>query len=535
MKVAFILLCSGETNKIFRTIDLPYFKDPDNRVYVHYDRSNSDNNYKNIVEHYANRDDVVVLADRIHCAWGEFSLVEATLRLMQAALNDEAFVAEYVYLISESCFPIRPFSQLQAFLAENRLDFLEMVDPNIRRWVTDGDEMERLHYRFPFNFQTRRRWFELAFLIQKKLQWKRKLPNLPTRFGAQWMCIRRDSAQKAINTLSDRRLRQFLKYSWIPDEFAIQSAIADAIPPSQAANAALTYYEFGDDGKPIVFYNDSAKALANQPFFFARKLSPHADKLVGRTMMLTNADPGPKSAGDLVASPDYGVFRAQVTERRAPVGGVDDSWHHPLDKVKVPFFCVSGVSRRYIRALLGAMAGWNNQDVHGYVFENDQIDMLPHKRLFYSADDINIRNYAPLVFLYNIIAKDERETVFALDWSDMSSVRDRLIWHERCHVILVDPPGHKGWTRQVFRLKHREIHALLRLPKYERRQAVVKLFEKDDIGYWDRIAKNSHKCTITKLKKDKSGISDGIRAAMKDIAVTDVFEPEYFELLESIR
>ena len=489
---------------------------------------------KKIVEHYAERTDVIVLSDRIRCAWGEFSLVEATLLMMQTALDNAEFRADYVYLISESCFPIRPFSHLQAFLAANRLDFLELVDPNVRTWVVGGDEMERLLYRFPFNFRSQRRRFELAFTIQRKLNWKRKLPNLPIRFGSQWMCIRRNTAQMAINTLSDHRLRQFLRQSWIPDEFAIQSAIADVVPPSEVANASLTYYEFGDDGKPLVFYNDSASALANQPFFFARKLSPRADKLAARMLKLANGDMGPTAPGDLVVSPDYKVFKARVPDQQAAVGGVVDLWSHPLDKIKAPFFCISGISKRYVRALLGTMAGWNNQDVHGYVFDPDNIDVLPYKRAFYSLDDINIRNYAPLVFLYNLITKDDRETVFALDWNDLPEVRDKLIWHEHCHVILVNPPDHGGWTRQVFRLKKSEVHALLRLPKCERRQAVTTLFGKDDIGYWKRVAAKDHKCTITYLKKDKSGIGDGIRAAMKDIAVTDVFEPEYFELLESI-
>src|SRR5205085_1784291 len=99
-----------------------------------------------------------------------------------------------------------------------------------------GLEQERFEYFFPFNFQTRRAWFERATALQRALGVRRRLPaDLKPHFGSQWFCLRRATAADVVAMLRRPEIARFLASTWIPDEFAIQSVVAALRPVSEIA------------------------------------------------------------------------------------------------------------------------------------------------------------------------------------------------------------------------------------------------------------------------------------------------------------
>jgi hypothetical protein len=149
------------------------------------------------------------LDDALHCRWGEYSLVEATLRLMRAALADDAFAPTTCSLRAGSCRPIRPLECLQDFLRERAgVDFIQAHDISRSRWTKDGLEQERFEYYFPFNYATQRHWFERATALQRLLGVRRRLPpGLKPHFGSQWFCLTRATALGVAQALARRSWR----------------------------------------------------------------------------------------------------------------------------------------------------------------------------------------------------------------------------------------------------------------------------------------------------------------------------------------
>ena len=65
---------------------------------------------------------VTVLPDPVPTAWGDWSLVAATLRLMEHALQDPHVT--HFQLLSETCLPVRPVAEFEAYLKRERPDFM---------------------------------------------------------------------------------------------------------------------------------------------------------------------------------------------------------------------------------------------------------------------------------------------------------------------------------------------------------------------------------------------------------------------------
>ena len=81
-------------------------------VYIHVDKKNEElfNDLKN---EYVNSENVSIIDKRIKVNWSGFSQVQATLNLMESALENNNFKFEYISLISGQDFPIK--SILESF------------------------------------------------------------------------------------------------------------------------------------------------------------------------------------------------------------------------------------------------------------------------------------------------------------------------------------------------------------------------------------------------------------------------------------
>ena len=80
----------------------------------------------------------VSLAPRTACEWGTWALVQASRDAAQDLLRSHPELT-HVYLISGACLPIKPLSDLAAFLAENKdTDFIESVTIGEVPWTKGG-------------------------------------------------------------------------------------------------------------------------------------------------------------------------------------------------------------------------------------------------------------------------------------------------------------------------------------------------------------------------------------------------------------
>ena len=155
-KIAFILLCHKDPAAVVE--QATRLTATGDCISIHYDKSADPAGFREIQSQLADNPNVVLVKRRVKCGWGEWSLVEATLRAVRAALD--AFPkATHFYMLSGDCMPIKTSEYIQEFLAEQDADFIESHDFFESDWIKTGMKEDRLIYRHFVNERGRKDLF----------------------------------------------------------------------------------------------------------------------------------------------------------------------------------------------------------------------------------------------------------------------------------------------------------------------------------------------------------------------------------------
>lgn len=111
MRIAFGILSSNNTAAAIQQIIDAI--GGGHAVIIHHDFSKQP-------DFHVSGDDVHVIEDYVTTGWGGWSLVEATLRLMETAIARGEF--DYFQLLSDTCLPVRPVREFADYLATVRPD-----------------------------------------------------------------------------------------------------------------------------------------------------------------------------------------------------------------------------------------------------------------------------------------------------------------------------------------------------------------------------------------------------------------------------
>lgn len=281
MKLGFIILAHGQPASIRRLTDI--LVADGNRVVVHFDSSASRADKEAVRQIAAENPERIKVISKVHCVWGEWSLVEAVLRSLQEFANMPD-PPDYIHLMSGADFPIRPLADLKEFLRRNPdSDFIECCDITQGQWVKGGLGRERLRFYFPFNFRTSRNAFDRMVRWQRKLKIRRKMPlGMTPHMGSQWWTMRWSTCARVLEFVAKNpAVVRFFRSTWIPDESFFQTIVAKVTPKPEIADLQLMFHHLGPTGRPHNFYNDHLPLIRKLPHFFIRKISPGASELYG--------------------------------------------------------------------------------------------------------------------------------------------------------------------------------------------------------------------------------------------------------------
>ena len=250
---------------------------------IHFDARSKSEHYRQIREALADNPNVTFAKKRVKCGWGEWSLVQATLNTLRAAL-DEFPRATHFYILSGDCAAIKSARYAHDFLDAHDMDFIESFDYFESDWIKTGMKEERLIYRHFFNERKNKKLFYASFNAQQKLGLTRDIPqDIQIQIGSQWWCLRRRTIEWIMDFSRQRKdVMRFFRSTWIPDETFFQTLVRHLVPESEIEARTLTFLMFTDYGMPVTFYNDHYDLLLSQDFLFARKISPEAQELKRR-------------------------------------------------------------------------------------------------------------------------------------------------------------------------------------------------------------------------------------------------------------
>lgn len=263
LTLTYLVLAHESPDRVERLVDKLLKEDASGQVIIHFDKKSGQAPYLQLCTRYQQEPRCHVLPQRVRCGWGQWSLVEATLRMLRFA--QATCKTDYYYLLSEYCYPVQPLNALKNFLKHYKgTNFIECKDS---RWIKGGIREDRYLYRHFLNKRQFPRLHRWVYKWQKWLGLKRKVPEgLTIRFGSQWWCL----TQEAIDDVLAQELkyRHFFRWVWIPDE-CFFNTLCDS--KTSGKSLLLTQYKFDCNGMPCTI-SIAELAKNDDAIFFVRKV-----------------------------------------------------------------------------------------------------------------------------------------------------------------------------------------------------------------------------------------------------------------------
>lgn len=246
---------------------------------------------------------VSFIENRVRVHWGGWSVVEATLRLIERALDLIPPVRRFV-LLSGTCFPTRSVHNLDRFL--DKAPYRNLIRAAALHEAGRAQQARLTRYWWFDQFDIVARRYstsDVAKLIMRKgLEWStwpfRKDPNLfrdliTPSMGSQWWSLDRDCAKYVVETFRNNPdLVEFFRTSFAPDEIAIHSVIrasrfaaeTSALEPwPKNGVAGLANLHLIDPSLTKTFDEEDYPRIRSTECWFVRKIAlPRSAALIER-------------------------------------------------------------------------------------------------------------------------------------------------------------------------------------------------------------------------------------------------------------
>ncbi|EKN3735303.1 beta-1,6-N-acetylglucosaminyltransferase [Yersinia enterocolitica] len=396
----------------------------DDCIIVHHDKKS---NHKEDLVRIKNDYSHVNFIDSINVEWGEDSIVTATLNGMKIAQNNDI---DYLVLLSGSCMPIKSRDDLIQYLSDDDRDYIECHDLNKGNWVKAGLEKERWEHYNLFNWRKDPVYFSISHKIQDLFKIKRKFPGgINPVMGSQWWCLKKDTIKNILEFSESNKVGRFLKKTWIPDEFYIQS-VANHFTDPTGLGEIMMYYRFNDVGIPKVFtFTDIPELLsATNNKFFARKIDLADNNL---TNYLSNVYRGTSCHEDGVS------LKAEVVKpsfQKYLIASFDFKKISPL----YVFVANEKVKEKILEIYDNMKSEFSYCRFYDELFSAKSINYgLESEHPYYTASDINIRDYDLQYFTMNIL-DNGFVNVFIMNIDDFDKVNYVIQDHPMVKYIIVN-------------------------------------------------------------------------------------------------
>jgi hypothetical protein len=279
MRIAYIILAHKSSAQLVRMVSR--LNSEDSSFFIHVDKKTDESTYLDIVAPLGACDNVFFVRRR-DCAWGDFSLVRATLTGIEEVLARRPLCA-YVILLSGQDYPIKSNRHIHRFLQEN--DGRSFIHYFSKEAPWAGGWEERYVYwhlrwgRWRFAFPktdmfegpaVNRLWNALA----RRIPLRRRLPGgVKPFYGSQFWCLSIDCV-KYVHEFArrNRAFVRFFKYVAIPDEIFFQTILLNSTLKDRLVNDDLIYTDFSQHlAHPAILGKNDFHRLMGRSELFARK------------------------------------------------------------------------------------------------------------------------------------------------------------------------------------------------------------------------------------------------------------------------
>lgn len=287
-RIAYCILCHKYTPVLAELVH--QLDTPGNELFIHVDGKTSLKAFAPLPKGKR----IHLIRPRVKIYWGDFGMVEASLRLF-AATRDKGF--RYVVLISGDTLPLRPANEIREILRSAYAEKQEFVAIDSALTEEAADRIRRRRfYPDKSTFLRRMKRFAMKRCMRTQNPYFDKLP--PLKKGSQWIAITDRMRDCAFDYLASHpHFCRAFRYGHAADELFFQTLICDTPFASRNTGCSLVYTDWSQPGgaHPALFsttdlprlsaLNREWKAMRYPPLF-ARKFDDATDISRYRSIIL---------------------------------------------------------------------------------------------------------------------------------------------------------------------------------------------------------------------------------------------------------
>lgn len=281
-KIAILVLCHILPNQINDFIDI--LDDGHFDFFIHVDKKSDIHN------DIHKRDNVLFVSDerRIDVRWGQYSMVEATLQLIDLATRTDHY--DYYWLCSGQDFPIKRTDEIYEFLKNKSCNFISIAAT--RNNPVDGYSNTELDKRCEIVYPS---WLIGRTVVQRGLK---KLYNILTGgtgytfrllrrnapcglrlyFGSQWWCLNRETVEwVTIYAETHSEICEFYKKTLCSDESFFHTLVMNS-PYADQSEPNLVFIDWSEGkSSPKVLRETDYEKIVSSGKLIARKIDATVD------------------------------------------------------------------------------------------------------------------------------------------------------------------------------------------------------------------------------------------------------------------
>jgi hypothetical protein len=225
LKVAYLILAHNTPNHVKRLVRA---LDSENATFViHVDRKSDIGPFLNGLS----ARNVTFLENRVRVYWGEYSMIAASIRLIQEALKHSP---DYVSLLSGSDYPLRSPSYIEDFLSRHKgQEFINLVRIPCAEVHKPLGRVTDYWVGTPFGHRVMfKATYRLNLLIEGlgvKRDYAKVFKGLVPYAGSQWWTLTGDACRHIMDFVATRPdVMRFMRHVRTPDESFFQIVIGNS-------------------------------------------------------------------------------------------------------------------------------------------------------------------------------------------------------------------------------------------------------------------------------------------------------------------
>ncbi|BCL36772.1 beta-1,6-N-acetylglucosaminyltransferase [Nostoc sp. MS1] len=290
MNLAYLILAHNNPShlqKLIKALD-----GADTHFFIHIDAKQDISPFQSKISN----ENISFIKERSIIFWGEFSIVQATIDLIKAALSKQKF--EYLILISGSDYPLKNAQYIKDFLQRKKgSEFITLVEVPHEEYRKGWDRFHQYRISFPSNNKILRGVKRvLNFVINNVLHWqrnyKKSLGDLKPYAGGQWWALSGDACQYILDFIEKNpKVVRFFQTAFIPDESFFQTILGNSSFMSRI-KPNLTFTKWDDSEHPNYITVELLQSFKFEDVInrqsisgcsevlFARKFAPDSEEVI---------------------------------------------------------------------------------------------------------------------------------------------------------------------------------------------------------------------------------------------------------------